>query len=284
MSESGADENEYVLGTGSAELRRLGFQHQLWSAYAVQAWERAGFAPGDTLLDLGCGPGYATWDLARLVGDDGQVIAVDVSERFVRHLEAEARLRGIGNVVPQIHDVQALDLRESSLDGAYTRWVLCFLPDPEAAVAGVARALRPGAAFVVQDYTRYGAITLAPQSAAFARVIEAVQQGWRAHGGDPDVGTRVPEMMVRHGLRIQSVRPIVRIARPQDALWKWPETFFRGFLPGLVADGFLAQNELDAFWTDWNERSRTPGSFLLSPPMVEVIGVKEEPRLRSDGK
>lgn len=64
----GADEIEYVLGTDDAELARLGFQHQVWARVTVAAWEHAGFHRGATLLDVGCGPGYATFDLASLVG------------------------------------------------------------------------------------------------------------------------------------------------------------------------------------------------------------------------
>jgi SAM-dependent methyltransferase len=60
------DEREYVLGTNDEELARLGFQHRVWGEQAFALWERAGFAPGQTILDAGCGPGFATLDLARL--------------------------------------------------------------------------------------------------------------------------------------------------------------------------------------------------------------------------
>ena len=58
-------EHEYVLGTDRAELERLGLQHQLWSEHAPRAWERAGFQRGMKLLDVGCGPGFATFDPLR---------------------------------------------------------------------------------------------------------------------------------------------------------------------------------------------------------------------------
>src|SRR5262245_18058264 len=74
------DEQEYVLGTNRDELVRLGLQHQLWARYAADAWERAGFGPGKKLLDVGCGPGYASLDLAALVGTRGHVHAIDISE------------------------------------------------------------------------------------------------------------------------------------------------------------------------------------------------------------
>src|ERR1041385_6858244 len=90
-----AHEREYVLGTDLDELVRLGFQHQLWLAHAAAAWEQAGFRPGQRLLDVGCGPGYATFDLAHLGGRRGGVTAVDASARFIAHLKAGAAARGL---------------------------------------------------------------------------------------------------------------------------------------------------------------------------------------------
>ena len=60
------EKGEYVLGTNDEELMRLGFQHRVWGEQAFALWERAGFAPGQTIVDVGCGPGFATLDLARL--------------------------------------------------------------------------------------------------------------------------------------------------------------------------------------------------------------------------
>src|SRR4029077_1636950 len=59
-------ELEYVLGTADAEIRRLGMQHAVWRSDATHAWRVAGFRPGSTIIDVGCGPGFAALDLAEL--------------------------------------------------------------------------------------------------------------------------------------------------------------------------------------------------------------------------
>jgi ubiquinone/menaquinone biosynthesis C-methylase UbiE len=61
------DQKEYALGTNDAEIVRLGVQHKLWSASAFAVWERAGIGVGKTVLDIGCGPGYTSYDLAGVV-------------------------------------------------------------------------------------------------------------------------------------------------------------------------------------------------------------------------
>jgi ubiquinone/menaquinone biosynthesis C-methylase UbiE len=267
-------EQEYVLGTDDDELARLGFQHQLWLAQAARGWERAGFAPGDTLLDVGCGPGYVTLDLARLVGSLGHVIAVDMSQRFLQYLRAQIESRGIQNITTRLGDVGQLDVADESVDGAYARWVLCFVEQPEAVVAAVARALKPGSAFVVQDYFNYEAAVVAPKDEIFDHVFRVVGKSFRIRKGNPEVGSYVPAMMESCGLEVREINPLMRIARPTDALWKWPETFFQNYLSVLVEMALLTETEKETFERKWDERSRDPGAFFCTPPMIEVIGFK----------
>ena len=68
-------EKEYVLGTHDEEIARLRLQHRVWRPRATDAWLRAGFTTGQTLIDLGCGPGYASIDLAEIVGSSGRIIS-----------------------------------------------------------------------------------------------------------------------------------------------------------------------------------------------------------------
>jgi SAM-dependent methyltransferase len=265
-------EQEYLLGTHAAELQRLGFQHQVWAAPTAAAWDRARFGPGQRLLDVGCGPGYATFDLAGLVGPTGHVLGVDVSQRFVSRLTEETRRRGIAHVEARVQDLEQLELPADSVDGAFARWVLCFVRDPAEVVARVARALRPGGALVVLDYCHYEGFAIAPRAEASERVIKAVADSFRRAGGNPEIGRDVPALMRRAGLEVETLRPLVRLARPGTALWAWPWTFFENFLPGLVESGLLSADDHAAFAREWAERSRDPDAFLLTPPMVEVIG------------
>ena len=268
------EENEYLLGTDDEELRRLGFQHQVWAGEAAAAWERGGFAPGTHILDLGCGPGYATLDLARLVGATGRVTAVDVSARFIAHLQALVATLGVTNVSAEVQDGETLELPPEHFDGAYARWVLTFVRRPEAVVAAAARTLKPGGRLVIKDYSKYDAVQLAPEHPAFTRGIGAIVRSWYDGGGDPNVSARLPRMMADAGLEVVSVTPIARIGRPGSALWQWPRRFFDNYLPGLVERGYLTQDELDAFNAAWAERDADPASYFATPPMVEVVGVR----------
>lgn len=267
---------DYLLGSGDAELRRLAFQHRAWAEMTFALWRRAGFGRGHAVLDLGCGPGFAALDLAHLVGPEGRVLAADASPDFLRHAADLAAAQGVDWLAPMEVDALDLDLSPAApaggLDGAHARWLLCFLSRPQRAVDGIARHLAPGGRLAVIDYFNYGAFTLAPRSAAFDRVVAGVAEAWRRSGGDLEVGGRVPAMMCRAGLELVDVRLVVRTARPGSPLWAWPETFFRGFLPRLVDDGVVTEDEAAAFWHDWRARAADPAAFLALPPLVNAVG------------
>ena len=71
-------DRDYVLGTHDQELARLGLQHRVWRPVVLDCWQRAGITVGKRVLDVGAGPGYATVDLAEIVGPTGEVIALNV--------------------------------------------------------------------------------------------------------------------------------------------------------------------------------------------------------------
>ncbi|MCC6677390.1 MAG: methyltransferase domain-containing protein [Phycisphaerales bacterium] len=269
---------EYVLGTDTDESVRLGLQHRLWSAAAHEIWETAGLQPGMTALDLGCGPGYATLDMAQIVGPRGRVIGVDESATFLKQLNDQAKARRLENVDRVLGDVQKLEeampRSDASIDLAYARWVFCFLPHPEYVIRGLRRLLKPGGRLAVQDYFNYEAMTIAPKNAAFSKVIAAVGKSWRARGGDPDIMGRLPAMLAAAGFRIEHLQARQRLARPGSTLWHWPESFFSNYVPRLAESGFITEGDRDEFTALWKSTSEDPNAFIMLPAVYDLVAVR----------
>ncbi len=267
----------YVLGVNQAELDRLGLQHQLWSEAAHALWERAGIQPGSTVLDVGCGPGFATFDLGQIVGRHGRILAVDQAGLFLDYLAEQARRRELGNVTTHRGDVQDLagaGIPDGRADAAYARWVFCFVPDPAAVVRGIHRALRPGGVFTAQDYFNYETLTLAPRTPSLSRFVAAVGKSWRDRGGNPDIVGSLPGILHQSGFDVREITPHLRIARPGSPLWQWPTTFIRNFLPELVKGGYLTERDQTDAFAEWDAASRSPSSFFFCPPVFDIIAVK----------
>ena len=99
--------------------------------------------PGDRVLDIGCGFGDTTQQLAALVGPEGEAVGVDVSEPFVEASIEEAKSAGVENVSFVAGDVQLMDL-PGPFDYAFSRMGVMFFANPVAALRNIRAALRPG--------------------------------------------------------------------------------------------------------------------------------------------
>lgn len=252
------------------ELSRLELQHRVWRRDTVAVVRRAGFGRGDRILDVGCGPGYLTFDLAERVGPGGLLLAVDSSSTFIRHLKSHAEAGRLSWIRAEVADLQQFEFPEASFDGAMCRWVLMFVTDPQRVVTRVAHALRPGGVFAVMEYVQFRSMSLWPRGVCFDRLYAAVHELIARSGGDADVGGRVPEMVRQAGLEIVDLLPILRVGTPGSSLWAWLSATGRNH-PNLVEAGLITPSELEDYYREWRERSSDPGSFFTAPPILVTI-------------
>ncbi len=264
-------EQDYVLGTHDAEIARLGLQHRVWAPRASAAWRRAGFTAGQTLLDVGCGPGWATLELAEVVGPTGRVLAIDRSTRFLAALAAAAGARGLTNVESHELDLDVEPLPVEGADGAWSRWVYAFVQRPRDVLARVVAAVRPGGTLVLHEYVDYRAWRLSPRSPEFEDFVGAVMASWRASGGEPDVGLDLPRWLGELGCEVLEQRAIAEIAVAGDHVWQWPREFVRVGIQRLVDLGRMERAQADAVLAAFERAESTPGAFLVTPMVMEIV-------------
>ena len=262
---------EYVLGTHDEEAQRLGLQHQAWREDALRGWRTAGFGPGATVLDVGCGPGYAAMDLAELVGPSGRVIAVDKSDRFLGLLKERARERHLNNVMVHRADLEAGEFPENVMaDGAWLRWVLAFVKNPKAVLAEVTRALGRRGAIVIHEYFDYGTWRGLPRFPELEEFVTTVKKSWRENGGEPDIALSLPQWLEELGFEVQ-LRPIIGVAQQGSLKWEWMSTFLRIGRDRLVELGFLTKAQAEELQRAFSSFQQEPGARLITPGVLEVV-------------
>ena len=142
--------------------------------------------PGLDLLDVGCGPGTISVDLARLVAP-GRVVAIDAAADVVEAAQAEVAAAGIDNLEVRIGDVYALDLPDASFDVVHAHQVLQHLARPVDALREMRRVCRPDGVVAARD-SIYRAMTWTPAEATMDRWLEVYCAVAEANGGEPDAG------------------------------------------------------------------------------------------------
>jgi SAM-dependent methyltransferase len=126
--------------------RFVQFRHLLVDSLGVHGDEGlrvAAPAPGERALDIGCGFGDTTQQLAERVGATGSVLGVDAAQRFIEASREEAAQAGVGNVRFEVVDVEAHSFEEQ-FDLAFSRMGTMFFANPVAALRNVRKALVPG--------------------------------------------------------------------------------------------------------------------------------------------
>jgi SAM-dependent methyltransferase len=114
------------------------------AGFSEIALEAADARPGERVLDVGCGTGGTTAELAKAIGDRGHALGVDISEPLV----FAARARGLGNAIFEVADATTYAFEPASFDLAFSRFGVMFFADPAAAFRNIRRGLRPSGRLV----------------------------------------------------------------------------------------------------------------------------------------
>ncbi|MCP3973199.1 MAG: methyltransferase domain-containing protein [bacterium] len=138
----------------------------------------------DVVLDVGCGPGSITLDLAEWVGS---IVGVDAAPEAIVRSDHENARRGINNAHFQIASAYELPFDDASFDIVYAHQLLQHLAEPVAALREARRVLKPGAILAVRD-ADYGTMVHDPHEPAIDRWLELYQELARSNGGEPNAG------------------------------------------------------------------------------------------------
>ncbi len=109
---------------------------------------RAGVRPGESVVDIGCGGGATTLELAQAAGKSGRATGLDVSPRLIERAKARMRAAGAGNASFECADAQTARPAAAPFDRAFSRFGVMFFDDTDRAFANIRTWLKPGGALV----------------------------------------------------------------------------------------------------------------------------------------
>jgi len=138
------------LGYRESELAAVPKEADLGLGCGAPVGELA-LRPGETVLDLGSGPGLDALLAARLVGPAGRVIGVDMTPEMLERARATAARAGAAHVEFRQGRLEALPVEDASVDAVTSNCVVNLVPDKAAVFREVARVLRPGGRAVIAD-------------------------------------------------------------------------------------------------------------------------------------
>ena len=245
----------YTHGHHESVLR----SHRWRTAENSAAYLLGALEPGMQVLDVGCGPGTITIDLAGRVLP-GAVVGLDRSERVIEAAREAALEAGAANVTFRVGDLYALPYEDASFDVVHAHQVLQHLSNPVAGLREMRRVTRRGGLVAVRD-ADYSAMTWYPPSAGLDEWLALYHEVSQANHGEADAGRRLLSWVRAAGFDPAAIVPGAGVwcyATPEDRRWwsdLWADRSVAShFAEQAIAYGLaddVALEHLAEAWREW---------------------------------
>jgi len=265
--------DRYTHGHHDSVLR----SHRWRTAQNSAAFLLTHLTPGLSLLDVGCGPGTITADLASRL-EPGPVVGIDRAPSVIAEATATYPPSTHLNLRFASGDVYGLEIEDESFDVVFAHQVLQHLTDPVAALREMGRVLRPGGLLAVRD-ADYGAFTWFPADPALDEWLSLYHRVARENGAEADGGRHLPSWVSSAGfVDVTITSSTWTYATAEERTWwggLWAERMEQSDLARQAVEyGFASASQLSVYASAFRRWAHAPdGLFLV--PNVEVLARRD---------
>ena len=171
------------------ELDRLKQQVNITLSQEQKIWQEIGLTSHHKILDLGCGSGIVSSELAKIT-HPGEVIGIDFSESMLKQACWLKDSQSITNLNFQLGNAYQLNFPDNYFDFVYSRLLFQHLVEPAKVLSNIYRILKPGGILYILDVDDRW-LTLYPEPKSFASLCQKLTSLQKSQGGDPYVGRKI---------------------------------------------------------------------------------------------
>lgn len=256
-----------MIRGGQWGYERLQVLARSWLPTTSELLDRAAAGPGLTCLDLGCGGGDVTFELARRVGPAGRVTGIDMDQVKLDLARRAAAARGLGNVEFRAQNVHEW-AEPGGYDLVYCRNFLQHLSRPVEVLRTMWEAVAVGGAIVVEDADFEGSFC-DPPNEGFAFWVEAYQRVLERHGGDPLVGRKLHRYFPEAGIPAPELTVVQRADVTGEAK-TLPYSTVEATAEAIIADRVASADQVSAALASLAAFAADPRSVCGSPRIFQA--------------
>ena len=249
------------LAAGASDAR-----HGALHGYAAY---RRGIGPGLRVLDVGCGGGDVTREIARRIGAGGHVTGIDMDEVEIGLAREEATALRLVNVDYRVGNLLTDTIGER-FDAIYARFLLSHLSNPELGLARMVACLKPGGLIVLEDVDFSGCFCHPPR-AAFADYVRWYEESARRRGADSHLGVRLPSLLAEAGIQVDGARAVIPAAI-EGPIKEIAVSTLSAIADAVIEEGLASRAAVKAAIADLAAAVADPGVFLSMPRIVQCWG------------
>jgi SAM-dependent methyltransferase len=256
----------YVIRGGDQGYERLLMLARDRRPDTLALFSRAGVGPGLRCVDLGCGGGEVTFDLADLVAP-GVAVGVDMDEVKLERARQVAAQRRVSNVEFRRGDVTVWD-EPAGYDVVYSRFLLQHLPDPVDMLRRMWSGVRPGGSLVVED-TDFNGWDCDPPCEALDFFVRVYSEALDRRGGDHSSGLRLWSRFAAAGIP-RPEHAVVQSSRTGDTKpMAWSTLDATG--DAIVAEGIASREEVNQALGELERFTLDPTTIIIGPRVYQYI-------------
>lgn len=257
----------YVIRGGRAGYERLQLLARDRWPDTRALFERAGVGPGLRCIDLGCGGGAVTLEIATLVAPDGEVIGVDMDEIKLALARAAAAEQGLTNVAFQALNVHAWN-DPAAYDVVYCRFLLHHLSQPLDVLRRMWAAVRPGGVLIVED-ADFDGWCCHPANDGFAFFLRTYAQVIARRGGDHATGRKLYNYFLDAGIPDVQVGLVASLHLADEGKTLAFSTL-EATGEAILAEGIASEGELTTALEDLAAFTTDPRSLIVGPRVFQL--------------
>jgi ubiquinone/menaquinone biosynthesis C-methylase UbiE len=266
----------YVISGGREGYERLRLLARVRWPETAQLFADVGVGPGLTCLDLGCGGGAVTMELAKLVGPSGRAVGIDMDEVKLELARADAAAGGFSNIEFRSADVGEWSEPEA-YDVVYARFLLEHVPGPLDLLHRMWEAVRPGGALAVEDADFEGLFS-DPPHAAFELWKRLNPEVLDLNGGDPWMGRKLHRLYLEAGIPDPEVRLTQTVSTSGEAK-TLPAVTLAAMSDAILGAGLASEDELNGAIAGLEAYAADPTTLVAGPRVFQVWSRKPAERL-----
>jgi ubiquinone/menaquinone biosynthesis C-methylase UbiE len=274
---SGVEPNAvYALGSSSGESARLQRQSDELAPESSALLDQIGLRPGDSAIDIGCGPRGIIELLTERVSPGGRVVGLDSDPAHVAMASELVAEQGWTDVEIVLADARSTGLPSDAFDLVHARTVLVTVPDPTDVLAEMVRLARPGGWVAGMEADMEIGICY-PPNPAFDRLCEIFQAAFSRHGANPQLGRCMAELYRQAGLEdvtVEARAPLYPLGHSRRSI---RADLVRSMRTQIVAMGEADEAELDEIDRAARAHFADPETIVMSGLMFLARGRKRIP-------
>jgi len=264
----------YALGSSSGESARLQRQASELAPDSAVVLDRVRLRPGDSAIDLGCGPRGVIDLLAERVAPGGRVVGLDADPAHVAMASEFAASQGLSGVEILCGDARQTGLESGSFDLVHARTLLITVPEPAEVLAEMVRLARPGGWVTGLEPDTEAAICHPPHP-AFDRLCEILTVAFSRNGADPHFGRRLASLYREAGLQEITVEVRAGVYPAGHSRRTIRADLVRSMRPQIIEMGLADQHELDEL--DTAARTHFEDPDVLVMPALHFLAWGRKP-------